>query len=103
MLPGALNRLSRRGWGRFKASQIQVNGNATKHNMKRRHVNAVSAASQVDIGNVIDPKVFTSWGKLIRVTPWLGRLAEKIRSRRNQLGGCDGPLMPEELAKAEVL
>ncbi|XP_067029239.1 uncharacterized protein [Acropora muricata] len=71
--------------------------------MERRHVNAVSAASQVDIGNVIDPKVFTSWRKLIRVTAWLGRLAEKIRSRRNQFGGREGPLMPEELAKAEIL
>ena len=74
-----------------------------EHNMERRHVNAVSAASQVDIGNVIDPKVFTSWRKLIRVTAWLGRLAEKIRSRRNQLGGREGPLMLEELAKAEIL
>ena len=103
VLPGALNRLSRRGWGRFKASQIQINGNTTKHNTKRRHVNAVSAASKVDIGNVINPKVFTSWGKLLRIPPWLGRLAEKIRSRRNQLGGRDGILMPEELAKAEIL
>ncbi|XP_068682177.1 uncharacterized protein [Montipora foliosa] len=74
-----------------------------EHNMERRHVNAVSAALQVDIGNVIDPNVFTSWRKLIRVTAWLGRLAEKIRSRRNQLEGREGPLMPEELAKAEIL
>ena len=29
-----------------------------EHNMERRHVNAITAASQVDIGNVIDPKVF---------------------------------------------
>jgi len=29
-----------------------------EHNMERRHVNAVSAASQVDIGNVIHPKVY---------------------------------------------
>ena len=73
--------------------------------MGRRHVNAVSVDIDidVDIGNVIDPKVFTSWRKLIRVTAWLGRLAEKIRSRRNQLGGREGPLMPEELAKAEIL
>ena len=71
--------------------------------MKRRHVNAVIAASQVDIGKVIDRKVFTSWRKLIRVTAWLGRLAEKIRSLRNQRGGREGPLMPEELAKAEII
>ena len=43
-----------------------------EHNMERSHVNAVSAASQVDIGNVTDPKVFTSWRKLIRGTAWLG-------------------------------
>ena len=51
-----------------------------EHDMERRHVNAVSAASQADIGNVIDPKVLTSWPKLIRVTAWLERSAEKIRS-----------------------
>ena len=73
-----------------------------EHNMERRNVNAVSAASQVDIGNVIDPKVFTSWRKLIRITAWLGRLTENIRSRRNQLGGREGLLTPEELAKAEM-
>ncbi|XP_067017107.1 uncharacterized protein [Acropora muricata] len=71
--------------------------------MERRHVNAVSAASQLDIGNVIDPKVFTSWRKRIRATAWLGRLAEKIPSRRNKLGEREGPLTPEELAKAEML
>ena len=51
-----------------------------EHNMERRHINAVSAASQVDIRNVIDPKAFTSWRKLICVMAWLSRLAEKIRS-----------------------
>ena len=60
-------------------------------------------ASQVDIGNAIDPNVFTSWRKLIRVTASLGRLAEKICSRRNKLGGREGPVTPEELAKAEML
>ena len=70
-----------------------------EHNMERRHVNAVSAASQVDIGNVFDPKVFTSWRKT-DTRNGMGRLAEKIHSRRNHLGG---PLMPEELAKAEIL
>ena len=74
-----------------------------EHTMERRHVNAVTAASQVDIGNVIDPKVFTSWRKLIRVTAWLWRLVEKIRSRRNKHGGGEAPLTPEELAKAEML
>lgn len=71
--------------------------------MERRHVNAVTAVSLVDIGNVIDSKVFTSWRKLTRVTAWLARLAEKARSRRNRLGEREGPLTPEELTKAEVL
>ena len=33
-----------------------------EHTMERRHVNAVSAASQVDIGNVIDPATDTRNG-----------------------------------------
>ena len=74
-----------------------------EHTMERRHVHAVTAASQVDIGNVIDPKVFTSWRKLIRVIAWLWRLVENIRSRGNKRGGGEAPLTPEELAKAEML
>ena len=66
-----------------------------EHNMERRHVNAVSAASQIDIGNVINPKVFTSWRKLIRVTAWLERLAEKIRFRRNLLEDAKGLSCPK--------
>ena len=47
-------------------------------------------------------KNFSSWRRLIRVTAWIKRLAEKIRLRRNALSGREGPLMPEELKNAEM-
>ena len=70
--------------------------------MERRHVNAVTTVPPADVGNVIDVKNFSSWRKLIRVTAWIRRLTEKIRLRRNTLSGREGPLMPEELKKAEM-
>lgn len=73
-----------------------------KEDMERRHVYAVGAVSHADVGNVIDPKTFSSWRKLIRVTAWIRRLAEKIRARRSKLSGREGPLTPEELLKAEM-
>ena len=39
-----------------------------KEDMERRHVNAVSAVSPADVGNVIDVRNFSCWQKLIRVT-----------------------------------
>lgn len=78
---------------------------ATPHreeDMERRQVNAVSSVSHADVGKIIDVKNFTRWRKLIRVTAWIWRLAEKIRLRRNALSGREGPLMPEELRKAEM-
>ena len=77
---------------------------ATLHqgDMERRHVNTVSAVSPAGVGNVIDVKNFSSWRKLIRVTAWIRRLAEKIRLRRNATSGREGPLTPEELKKAEM-
>ena len=70
--------------------------------MERRHVNAVTTVPPADVGNVIDVKNFSSWRRLIRVTAWIRRLTEKIRLRRNTLSGREGPLMPEELKKAEM-
>ena len=78
---------------------------ATPHreeDMERRQVNAVSSVSHADVRKIIDVKNFTRWRKLIRVTAWIWRLAEKIRLRRNALSGREGPLMPEELRKAEM-
>ena len=73
-----------------------------EEDMERRQVNAVSSVLYADVGKVIDVKKFSSWRRLIRVTAWLKRLAEKIRLRRNTLSGREGPLMPEELKKAEM-
>ena len=73
-----------------------------KEDMERRQINAVSSVSHADVGKIIDVKNFTRWRKLIRVTAWIWRLAEKIRLRRNALSGREGPLMPEELRKAEM-
>ena len=64
--------------------------------MERRHVNAVTTVPPADVKN------FSIWRKLIRVTAWIRRLTEKIRLRRNTLSGREGPLMPEELKKAEM-
>lgn len=78
---------------------------ATLHreeDIERRHVNAVRAASPVDVGNVINVENFSSWRKLIRVTAWIRRLAEKIRLRKNATSGREGPLIPEELRKAKM-
>ena len=49
----------------------------------------------------IDPKDFSTWRQLIRVTARFYRFAEKIQRRRHQLDGREGPLTKEELAKAE--
>ena len=73
-----------------------------EEDMERRQVNAVSSVLYADVGKVIDVKKFSSWRRLIRVTAWIKRLAEKIRLRRNTLSGREGPLMPEELKKAEM-
>ena len=78
---------------------------ATPHreeDMARRQVNTVSSVSYADVGKVIDVKNFSSWRRLIRVTAWIKRLAEKIRLKRNALSGREGLLMPEELKKAEM-
>ena len=66
---------------------------ATLHqgDVERRHVNTVSAVSPAGVGNVINVKNFSSWRKLIRVTVWIRRLAEKIRLRRNATSGREGP------------
>ena len=56
-----------------------------QEDMECRQVNAVSSVPYADVGKVIDVKNFSSWQRLIRVTAWIKRLAEKIRLRRNAL------------------
>lgn len=54
------------------------------------------------VGIVIDARNFASWQKLIRVTAWIRQLAEKIRLRKNATSRREGPLLPDELKKAEM-
>ena len=81
---------------------VQTTTPYREKDMERRQVNAVSSVPSADVGKVIDVKNFSSWRRLIRVTAWIKRLAEKIRLRRNALSGQEGLLMPEELKNAEM-
>ena len=81
---------------------VQTTTPYREKDMERRQVNSVSSVPYADVGKVIDVKNFSSWRRLIRVTAWIKRLAEKIRLRRNALTGRQGPLMPEELKNAEM-
>ena len=81
---------------------VQTTTQYQEEDMERRQVNAVSSVPYADVGKVIDVKNFSSWQRLIRVTAWIKRLAEKIRLRRNTLSGREGPLMPEELKNTEM-
>ena len=81
---------------------VQTSTAHREEDMERPQVNAVSSVSYADVGKVIDVKNFSSWRKLIRVTDWIKRLAEKIRLRGNALSRREGLLMLEELKKAEM-
>ncbi|XP_067041082.1 uncharacterized protein [Acropora muricata] len=81
---------------------VQTTTPYREEDMERRQVNAVSSVLYADVGKVIDVQNFSRWRRLIRVTAWIKRLAEKIRLRRNALSGREGPLMPEELKNAEM-
>ena len=81
---------------------VQTTTPHREEDMERRQVNAVRSVPYADVGKVIDVQNFSSWRRLIRVTAWIKRLAEKIRLRRNALSGREGPLVPEELEKAEM-
>lgn len=50
----------------------------------------------------IDVTRFSSWRRLVRTTAWIMRLAEKIRRRRYNQEGREGPLDVQELRKAEL-
>jgi len=54
------------------------------------------------VEEVIDVNEFSKWRTLVRVTARILRLAEKIKLRKYEQGGRQGPLTPEELKKAEV-
>ena len=54
------------------------------------------------VEEAIDVNEFSKWRRLLRVTARILRLAEKIKLRKYEQGGRQGPLTPEELKKAEV-
>jgi len=62
----------------------------------------VCAAAAIKVEEAIDPTRFSTWRRLVRVTAWIQRLAEKIRLRRNDQHGREGPLDTDELQKAET-
>ena len=69
--------------------------------MERRKAN-VCVAKTSKVEEAIDPTRFSTWRRLVRVTAWIQRLAEKIRLRRSAQHGREGPLDTEELQKAET-
>ena len=67
---------------------------------ERRKEKLCAVAAKVE--EVIDVNEFSKWRRLVRVTARILRLAEKIKLRKYEQGGRQGPLSPEELRKAEV-
>ena len=68
--------------------------------LERNQVKVVCEVQKVK--QAIDPKEFSSWRKLIRVTARIQRLAKKISLQKYAQEGRNGPLTPEELEKAET-
>ena len=71
---------------------------AAKHvseeDLERRQTKTVCEVKKID--EAIDPKQFSSWKNLVRVTARIQRLANKIRFRRHTQTGREGPLAPKE-------
>ena len=65
--------------------------------MERRQMQILTAVTAPKANNGIDPRKFSSWRKLIRVTARIRRLAVKIRLKKYDQHGKEGPLTPEEL------
>ena len=71
----------------------------SEEHLELRQNKTVCEVKKID--EAIDPKRFSSWKNLVRVTARIQRLANKIRLRRHTQTGKEGPLLPEELEKAE--
>ena len=71
----------------------------SEEHLELRQNKTVCEVKKID--EAIDPKRFSSWKNLVRVTARIQRLANKIRLRRHTQTGKEGPLVPEELEKAE--
>ena len=72
----------------------------SEEEMERRQVKVICEVKKVE--QAINPEVFSSWRKLIRVTARIQRLAKKIRSRTHAQEGRNGALTPEELERADI-
>ena len=77
----------------------EVRKHVSEEDLERRQTKSVCEVKKID--EAIDPKQFSSWKNLVRVTARIQRLANKIRFRRHTQTGREGPLVPEELEKAE--
>ena len=73
-----------------------------EEDMERRQVKAVCEVHMKKVEQAIDPKKFSSWRNLVRVTAHMQRLAKKIRLRKHAQEGRNGPLTPGELESAEL-
>ena len=71
----------------------------SEENLELRQNKTVCEVKKID--EAIDPKRFSSWKNRVRVTARIQRLANKMRLRRHTQTGKEGPLVPEELEKAE--
>ena len=54
------------------------------------------------VGEAIDARRFSNWRRLIRVTAFIRRLAQRIKLKRNREQLPNGPLTPTELYEAET-
>ena len=70
--------------------------------MERRQMQILTAVTAPKVSNAIDPRKFSSWRKLIRVTARIRRLVVKIRLRKYDQHGKEGSLTPEEPQQAEL-
>ena len=81
---------------------IKIASPSPDEDMERRQAQILTAAATQKAKDAIDPSKFSSWKKLIRVTARIRRLAMKIRLRKYDQDGKEGPLTPEELQQAEI-
>lgn len=81
---------------------IKIASPSSNEDMERRQAHILAAAATQKAKDAIDPSKFSSWRKLIRVTARIRRLAVKIRLRKYDQDGKEGPLAPEELQQAEI-
>lgn len=70
---------------------------------KEVKVKVVGAVKVTKVGEAIDARRFSNWRKLIRVTAFIRRLAQRVKLKRSGEQLPNGPLTPTELYEAETL